>query len=41
MAHFSQLDDNNKVINVIVIDNNVTHDSDGVEQESLGIAFCK
>ncbi len=41
MAHFSQLDDSNKVINVIVIDNNVTHDSDGVEQESLGISFCK
>jgi len=41
MAHFAQLDENNKVINVIVIDNNVTHDEDGVEQEALGIAFCK
>lgn len=41
MAHFAQLDNENKVINVIVIDNDVTHDSDGVEQEALGIAFCK
>lgn len=41
MAHFAQLDKDNKVINVIVIDNDVTHDSDNVEQESLGIAFCK
>jgi len=41
MAHFAQLDSNNKVLQVIVIDNNVTHDQDGVEQEELGIAFCK
>ena len=41
MAHFAQLDSNNKVIQVIVIDNDVTHDQDGVEQEELGIAFCK
>jgi hypothetical protein len=41
MAHFAQLDNNNKVIKVIVIDNDITHDSDGVEQEELGIAFCK
>jgi hypothetical protein len=41
MAHFAQLDNNNTVLQVIVIDNNVTHDSDGVEQEELGIAFCK
>lgn len=41
MAHFAQLDNDNKVINVIVVDNDVTHDADGVEQEALGIAFCK
>jgi hypothetical protein len=41
MAHFAQLDSNNKVIQVIVIDNDVTHDEEGVEQEALGIAFCK
>lgn len=41
MAHFAELDENNKVIKVIVISNDNTHDSDGVEQEALGIAFCK
>ncbi len=41
MAHFAELDSNNKVLRVIVIDNDVTHDEDGVEQEALGIAFCK
>lgn len=41
MAHFAELDNTNKVLQVIVIDNDVTHDEDGVEQEALGIAFCK
>ncbi len=41
MAHFAQLDSNNKVINVIVIDNDKTHDQNGLEQESLGVAYCK
>lgn len=41
MAHFAQLDSTNKVIQVVVVANDVTHDSDGVEQESLGVAFCK
>lgn len=41
MAHFAQLDSTNKVIQVVVVANDVTHNSDGVEQESLGIAFCK
>jgi len=41
MAHFAELDTTNKVLRVIVIDNDVTHDEDGVEQEALGIAFCK
>ena len=41
MAHFAELDNNNTVLQVIVISNDVTHDSDGVEQEELGIAFCK
>ena len=41
MAHFAELDSTNKVLRVIVIDNDVTHDEDGVEQEALGIAFCK
>ena len=41
MAHFAELDSTNKVLRVIVIDNNATHDENGVEQEALGIAFCK
>ena len=41
MAHFAQLDDNNKVTNVIVVNNNVLLDENGDEQESLGIDFCK
>lgn len=41
MAHFAELDNNNKVLRVIVIDNDVTHNVDGVEDESLGIAYCK
>ena len=41
MAHFAELDENNVVLRVVVIDNNDLLDSDGVEQESLGIAFCQ
>lgn len=41
MAHFAQLDKNNKVINVVVVDNDITYDTDGVEQEALGIAHLK
>ena len=41
MAHFAELDKDNKVLRVIVIDNDVTHDADGVEKEELGIAYCK
>jgi len=41
MAHFAQLDENNKVLNVIVISNDFTHDENGIEQESLGVAYCK
>jgi hypothetical protein len=41
MAHFAQLDENNKVLNVVVVSNDFTHDENGVEQESLGIAYCK
>jgi len=40
MAHFAQLDDNNVVIQVIVVDNSEILDSNGVEQESIGITFC-
>lgn len=41
MAHFAELDENNKVLRVVVIDNNETHDENGFEQEALGIAYCK
>lgn len=41
MAHFAQLDDKNKVINVIVIDDKNTLDKNGIENEEAGIAFCK
>lgn len=41
MAHFAELNKDNIVLRVIVIDNDKTHDENGVEQETLGIAFCK
>ena len=41
MAHFAELDSNNKVIRVIVISNDETHDENGIEQEELGIKFCQ
>lgn len=40
MAHFAQLDENNKVIQVIVVHNNECI-IDGIEYEELGINFCK
>ena len=41
MAHFAQLDDNNVVTQVIVVSNNDTSDSNGVESESIGVGFCQ
>lgn len=41
MAHFAQLDKDNKVLQVIVISNDETHDANGLENEALGVAFCK
>ena len=41
MAHFAQLDDNNIVTNVIVVSNDDTKDVNGVETESIGVAFCQ
>ena len=41
MAHFAQLDENNVVTQVIVVSNNDTSDSNGVETESIGVAFCQ
>jgi hypothetical protein len=41
MAHFAQLDGNNVVTQVIVVDNRDCSDANGVEKESIGIAFCE
>jgi hypothetical protein len=41
MAHFAELDKDNKVLRVIVVSNDETHDENGTENEALGIAFCK
>jgi hypothetical protein len=40
MAHFAQLDENNKVLQVIVVANEELLE-DGIESEAKGIAFCK
>lgn len=41
MAHFAELDQNNKVLRVIVVNNEVLKDISGNEIEQLGIDFCK
>lgn len=41
MAHFAELDSNNIVKRVIVVSNKNNSDSQGNENESVGIAFCK
>ncbi len=41
MAHFAKLDNNNKVIAVHCVVNNVIRDTNGIEQEQLGIDFLK
>lgn len=41
MAHFAQLDNNNKVIQVIVVSDNEILDINQNELESLGVSFCK
>ena len=40
MAHFAQLDNDNRVLQVIVIDNNDILDENGVESEVVGQEFC-
>ena len=40
MAHFAQLDENNVVTQVIVVNNNDCL-LDGVENEIVGVVFCK
>ena len=41
MAHFATLNSNNEVINVEVVNNAVITDSNGDEQEQLGIDFLE
>jgi len=41
MAHFTQLDANNVVTQVIVVANSDTADANGVEKEYIGSAFCE
>lgn len=41
MAHFAELDENNVVLRVIVVDNQENYDINGIENEELGIAFCR
>ena len=41
MAHFAQLDSNNVVTQVIVVGNDDITDSNGIETESIGVAFCQ
>ena len=41
MAHFAQLNQDNIVTQVIVVSNDDTSDINGVETESIGIAFCQ
>lgn len=40
MAHFAEVDENNKVIRIIVVSNEVIT-VDGVENEQVGEDFCK
>ena len=41
MAHFCRIDENNIVTQVIVVANEDTSDTNGVEVEEIGVAFCK
>jgi hypothetical protein len=41
MAHFARLNSDNIVEQVIVVANKDTSDDNGVEDEIIGIAFCK
>ena len=41
MAHFAELNNTGFVTRVIVVANSELLDSNGVEQEEIGVAFCK
>ena len=41
MAHFAKIDDNGIVKQVVVVNNNMLLNADGVESEANGVAFCQ
>lgn len=41
MAHFAEIDSNNKVLRVLVVDNKIVTDENGNEIEELGIKFLQ
>lgn len=41
MAHFAQLNEDNIVTQVIVVNNEVLNNAEGLDGEVIGIAFCK
>jgi hypothetical protein len=41
MAHFAEIGINNKVLQVIVVSNDVLLDENNIEQESKGSIFCR
>ena len=41
MAHFAQIDGNNRVLNVLVVSNDDCKDKNGNESEQVGIDFLK
>jgi hypothetical protein len=41
MAHFAEIDENDIVIKVIVVNNDVIFDENNIENEKIGIDFCR
>ena len=41
MAHFAELDSNNIVQRVIVVNNEVLNNAQGLDGETIGIEFCQ
>ena len=41
MAHFAKISSENKVLQVLVINNNDTLDANGIESESIGKQFLE
>lgn len=41
MAHFAELDESNKVLQVVVVSNKDILDENGIEREQIGISFLK